>query len=466
MKSFEELPLSPAMLANLKDLRYETMTAIQEKSIPPILEGADLFGQAKTGSGKTAAFGIGLLHRLEVELFRVQALVICPTRELAEQVSDELRRIARFRHNIKILKISGGIPMNKQDHSLSHQAHIVVGTPGRLAKLLRRGSLDLTHVRSLVLDEADKMLDMGFIDQISEILSHAPEKRQTLLFSATFSEEIKKLGRTILNRPVEVTVESQHSSRVIVQHFYAMPPADKVQALLSLLAQHRPESTLIFCNTKEACRSVAMELQAAGLHALALHGDLEQKERTEVLVRFSNGSSRILVATDVAARGLDIEDLELVINYELPFETETYVHRIGRTGRAGKEGLALSLMKEHEGFRLEEINSFTGNSFVPEFRKSSDRSPGADLPPGFAEAMRPSMITISINGGRKNKISPGDLLGALTVPGGLDSTDVGKIDRQDFITFVAVKREAAERAFDLLEKGQIKGRSFRAAIHT
>ncbi len=457
MKSFSLLPLNKAMLDNLESLNYEIMTDIQEKSIPPILKGFDIFAQAKTGSGKTAAFGIGLMHKLNVEHYRVQALVLCPTRELAEQVTVELRRIARFKHNIKLLKITGGMPLYKQEHSLKHQAHIVVGTPGRIAKLLGRGSLVLTDVKTIVLDEADRMLDMGFIDQINEILKYAPVKRQTLCFSATFSNEIKELGRSILNKPVEITVESQHSSKVIVQHFYKISGQKKNKALISLLAQHNPESTLIFCNTKDACREVGADLNQMGIHCLALHGDLEQKERTEVLVRFSNSSSRVLVATDVAARGLDIDDLEMVINYDMPFETETYVHRIGRTGRAGKEGLVLSLIKPNEEFRLDEINQFTNNNFSSE---TIDINNGIPLPD-----LEPAMITLSINGGRKNKISPGDILGALTAKGGIPGNDVGRIDRQDFITFVAVKRNVSEHAFSLLEKGLIKGRKFKAMIN-
>ena len=457
MKSFSLLPLNKAMLDNLKSLNYEIMTDIQEKSIPPILKGFDIFAQAKTGSGKTAAFGIGLMHKLNVEHYRVQALVLCPTRELAEQVTVELRRIARFRHNIKLLKITGGMPLYKQEHSLKHQAHIVVGTPGRIAKLLGRGSLVLTDVKTIVLDEADRMLDMGFIDQINEILKYAPVKRQTLCFSATLSNEIKELGRSILNKPVEITVEFQHSSKVIVQHFYKISGQKKNKALISLLAQHNPESTLIFCNTKDACREVGADLNQMGIHCLALHGDLEQKERTEVLVRFSNSSSRVLVATDVAARGLDIDDLEMVINYDMPFETETYVHRIGRTGRAGKEGLVLSLIKPNEEFRLDEINQFTNNNFSSE---TIDINNGMPLPD-----LEPDMITLSINGGRKNKISPGDILGALTAKGGIPGNDVGRIDRQDFITFIAVKRNVSEHAFSLLEKGLIKGRRFKAMIN-
>ncbi len=457
MKSFSILPLDKEMLDNLKSLNYETMTDIQEKSIPPILKGYDIFAQAKTGSGKTAAFGIGLMHMLNVKKYRIQALVLCPTRELAEQVTAELRRIARFQHNIKILKITGGMPLNRQENSLKHKAHIVVGTPGRIAKVLSRGTLVLSDLKTIVLDEADRMLDMGFIDQINEIFEYAPLKRQALCFSATFSNDIKKLGRSFLNHPVEVTVESQHSSEIIIQHFYAVNTQMKIKALLILLSDHKPESALIFCNTKDACRRVSSDLKKSGLHCLELHGDLEQKERTEVLVRFSNGSSKILVATDVAARGLDIESLGMIVNYDLPFETETYIHRIGRTGRAGKEGLALSFVKPNEEFRLNEINEFTNNSF-----HSKDINLAAKIE---IINMEPSFITLSINGGRKNKISPVDVLGALTVKGGISGKDVGRIDRQDNLTFVAVKRDVSERAFSLLENGKIKGRKFKAMIN-
>ena len=457
MKSFSVLPLNKEMLDNLNSLNYKTMTDIQEKSIPPILQGYDIFAQAKTGSGKTAAFGIGLMHMLNIKKYRIQALVLCPTRELAEQVTAELRRIARFQHNIKVLKITGGLPLNRQEHSLKHEAHIIVGTPGRIAKVLSRGSLVLSGLNTIVLDEADRMLDMGFIDQINEIFKYAPIKRQTLCFSATFSDEVKKLGHSLLNNPVEVTVESQHSSKIIVQHFYKINAQMKNKALLILLTEHKPESILIFCNTKDACRRVRSDLKSLGLHCLELHGDLEQKDRTEVLVRFSNGSSKVLVATDVAARGLDIENLEMIVNYDLPFETETYVHRIGRTGRAGNEGLAISFVKPNEEFRLNEINEFTNNSF-------NSKEINLDKKIELAN-MESSMITLSINGGRKNKISPGDVLGALTIPDGILGKDIGKIDRQDNITFIAVKRNISERAFSLLENGKIKGRKFKALIN-
>lgn len=451
MKFFSTLPLSNAMQENLKQLEYINMTPIQEITIGPILEGSDILAQAKTGSGKTAAFGIGLLQNLEVQRFRIQALVLCPTRELAEQVSDELRRIGRFQHNIKILKITGGLPLHRQEHSLSHEAHVVVGTPGRILKLLERGTLSLKDVRTLVLDEADRMLDMGFIGQIRDIIGFAPAKRQTLCFSATFPEEVKKLSRSIQRNPLELAIDKEHDSSVIARHFYHSANRDKAKAVLSLLSHFRPENVLIFCNTKEVCRKVNRELSEAGLHSLSLNGDLEQKERTEVLVRFANGSCNVLVATDVAARGLDIKGLGAVINYDYPFEKETYVHRIGRTGRAGEEGLALSLIVPGEEFRLDETDQVFEE--IPETGDSGRNFPD------------PAMITLSINGGRKNKISAGDVLGALTCDGGISGDDVGRIDRQDYLTFIAVRRAAAAKALDLLERGQVKGRQFKAIIN-
>ncbi len=457
MSSFTSLSLSKEMLDNLNDLNYKVMTPVQEKSIPPILNGNDVLAQAKTGSGKTAAFGIGILHNLNVKLFRVQSLVLCPTRELAEQVAGELRRVARFKHNIKLLKLSGGLPMYKQELSLKHQAHIIVGTPGRILSFLQRGSLDLKNVKTIVLDEADRMLDMGFSAQIKDIISYAPSKRQTLCFSATFPDEIKKLSKSVLTNPVEITVETQHNQTVIKQLFYKIPSQKKVSAVLALLCRHRPQSTIIFCNTKDACRKVMKELNSSKLHSLALHGDLEQKERDVALIRFANGSTRVLVATDVAARGIDINDLGAIINYDLPFEKEIYVHRIGRTGRAGREGLALSLMEPGEDFRIDEINVFCNTDFKtlePDFEYSIE-----------TPNLEPEMVTLSINGGRKSKISAGDILGTLTAKDGINGSDVGKIDRMDYLTFIAIKRKSAKRALNILETGIIKGKRYLAMLN-
>lgn len=457
MNSFAKLSLSEDMITNLNNLKYTSMTPIQEESIPEILKGNDILAQAKTGSGKTAAFGIGILENLWVERFRIQSLILCPTRELADQVAGEMRRLARFKHNIKILTITGGMPQYRQEQSLRHQAHIVVGTPGRINRLLSKEKLSLRDINTIVLDEADRMLDMGFLEQISEIFEYAPQKRQTLCFSATFPDEIKKLTRKILNNPKEISVESQHTADVIEQHFFEAHYDDKSKATIALLSKYRPDSALIFCNTKDACRRIEGDLEEAGLSCLALHGDLEQRDRKEVLTRFANRSCRVLVATDVAARGIDIDELGAVINYDMPFETETYVHRIGRTARAGKVGHAYSLMKASEGYRLEEINKFTNNDFQVE--KINLRAAGEPLD------LEAPMVTLSVNGGRKNKISPGDILGALTAEGSISGSDVGKIDCGDFITFVAVNRDVAGTAFDILRTKMIKGRQLKAVMH-
>ncbi len=456
MKPFKTLKLSADMLKNLNDLNFINMTSIQEMSIPYILDGRDLLAQAKTGSGKTAAFGIGLLEKLNVQKFRVQFLILCPTRELAEQVSGEIRRLARFKHNIKLLNLTGGLPLYKQEHSLSHEAHIVVGTPGRITKLLERGSLILEDLVSIVLDEADRMLDMGFIDQIHEIIQYTPGSVQTLCYSATFSDSVKKLAQEILRDPIEVVTETHHNSNTIKQHFFSCSKSEKEENLGDLIKSHSFDSIIIFCNTKDTCRRVASSLNKKGLKCLSLHGDLEQKDRTEVIVKFSNGSCRILVATDVAARGLDIKNLSAVINYELPFETETYIHRIGRTGRAGDDGLAYSFLVPGEEFRLSDINQNQNSELQTVNYTINDNTTL------FSE---PDMVTISINGGRKNKISAGDVLGALTSNQAIPGTDIGKIDRMDYLTFIAVKRSYAEKAYKILSEGLIKGREFKVIIH-
>lgn len=457
MKQFSTLPLSKAMLDNLNTLNYKSMTHIQEESIPAILKGRDVLAQAKTGSGKTAAFGIGMLESINIKRYRIQAMVLCPTRELAAQVTGELRRIARFQHNLKILTLTGGSPMYHQELSLKHEAHMVVGTPGRVQKLLRRGKLILDDISMIVLDEADKMLEMGFFDVITDIITYAPRKRQTLCFSATFPAGVKRLCTQALENPVEVTVESHHDESVIAQHVYEVPEKEKCLATIEILANYQPDSTIIFCNTKDQCRRVRRELDKAGLHSIELHGDLEQKDRTVALIRFSNGSSKVLVATDVAARGLDIDDLSAVINFDMPFEPETYVHRIGRTGRAGKEGLAFSLMQPGEDFRLEQINNHSGCSLQPE---SLSYGRNTDHP-----ELEPSMVTLSINGGRRQKISAGDILGALTKSGGVDGSHVGKIDRMDNLTFVAIKRSSAKKALKAFQSQTIKGRRFMAMLN-
>lgn len=459
MKKFSTLPLSKEMMDNLDKLGFSTMTPVQQEAIPHVLQKKDILVEAKTGSGKTAAFGIGLLQNLEVKRFRIQSLILCPTRELAEQVSKELRRLARFRHNIKLLTLTGGLPMYRQELSLQHLAHIVVGTPGRVLKLLERKSLLLDDLSMLVLDEADRMLDMGFIDQIHSIFKYAPVKRQTLCFSATFPKEVTILANAIMKKPLEIRIAENDKDFVAVEHnFYSIQGSSKTSALLSLLHEHMPKSAIIFCNTKERCRILEAELNRAGLHALALHGDLEQKERTEVLVRFSNKSSRILIASDVAARGLDIEKLEAVYNYDFPHDVETYIHRVGRTGRAGEAGKAFSFVGPKEEKLFVRIQDTYKDNFALKEIVAGDK-------PEESPFAKPEMITLSINGGRKNKISPGDILGALTASGELSGDDIGKIDRFDFITFFAVKRSVAMTALTILKHVLIKGKEFKVRLH-
>ncbi len=448
---FSALALSPALLDNIESLGYSHQTPIQAETLPHILAGKDVIAQAKTGSGKTAAFGIGLLSRLEFSSFKVQALVICPTRELADQVCKEIRQLARFTQNIKVLSLCGGVPFRPQSASLEHGVHIVVGTPGRLQEHLQKRSLRLNHLKVLVLDEADRMLDMGFADAISDVISYAPTHRQTLLFSATYSDPIREISQKYQYQPLSVSIDSQHHDSVIGQHFYQIEKAQRLNALGYLLAYHRPESSVVFCNTKIECQDITNTLNDCGFSVQTLHGDLEQKQRDQVLVRFANKSCSVLVATDVAARGLDIKDLEAVINYELPHDPEIYVHRIGRTGRAGKKGLALSLCTEKELNRVQAIEDYQ--------QMTARWDEVAPFQLRYAERFQPPMASLWLDAGRKNKIRPGDILGALTGDGGIPGSEVGKIDIFDDHAYVAIKQDSVNQALAWLKKGKIKGRN-------
>ena len=449
---FTSLPLKPALLENIESLGYTHLTPIQAETLPYILEGKDVIAQAKTGSGKTAAFGIGLLSRLDFSSFRVQALVICPTRELADQVCKEIRRLARFTQNIKVQSLCGGVPFGPQVGSLEHGVHVVVGTPGRLQEHLRKRSLRLSNLKVLVLDEADRMLDMGFEEVITEVISYAPTHRQTLLFSATYSDPIREISQKFQYKPVSVTIDSSHHDSVIEQRFYQIQKSQRINALGYLLAFHRPESTVVFCNTKRECQDIESALNNSGFSVQALHGDLDQKHRDQVLVRFANNSCSILVATDVAARGLDIKELQAVINYDLPWDPEIYVHRIGRTGRAGKKGLAFSLCTEQELNRVVAIEEYQS---IP--AKWDEIAP---FEMTYEQRFEPPMVTLWIDGGRKDKVRPGDILGALTGATGIEGSDVGKIDVFDAHAYVAIKKNSVDKALVCLKNGKIKGRNF------
>lgn len=429
------------------------MTQIQAHSLPTILKGKDVQAQAKTGSGKTVAFGIGLLHKLDTAIYQTQALVLCPTRELADQVSKEIRRLARPIPNTKVLTLCGGTSIAPQLTSLERHPHVVVGTPGRILKHLQKGTLQLSGLNTLVLDEADRMLDMGFHEDIMRIIDMTPPLRQTLLFSATFADEIKDISEAVQNDPTDIRVEHLHDNKKIKQVFYEIQKGDRSKTLVALLHHYRPESSLVFCNRKQQCRELAEALWQQGFHALALHGDLEQKERSQVLAQFANKSSSILVATDVAARGLDIKELNAVINFELSPDPEIHIHRIGRTGRAGKEGLALSLFMASEARKVSAIEEYQDGPV------RIDNTSSLKTRENFR--LSPPMVTLCINGGRKNKVGAGDILGALTANTDLSGKQIGKIDIFDQLAYVAIDRSIAKQALKILTEGKIKGRKFR-----
>ncbi len=454
---FATLPLPAHVLANLRQLGYAWMTPIQAASLPLALAGKDLIAQAQTGSGKTAAFSLPLLANLNPRRLAVQALVLCPTRELADQVTQEVRRLARAEDNIKVLTLCGGATMRPQLASLEHGAHIVVGTPGRILDHFDRGSLALDAVNTWVLDEADRMLDMGFADDIAAVARHLPPtaQRQTLLFSATYPPNVAQLAARYQREPVTVALQEPHSPQQIEQRFYEVAEDQRLHTVGLALNHFRPESTLAFCNTKQQCRDLVAVLQAQGIVALELHGDLDQRERDQVLVRFAQRSCSVLVATDVAARGLDIAKLEAVINVDISPEAEVHVHRSGRTGRAGEQGLVINLASLDEMGRVGRIEQAVGHE--------SRWYPVADLVDrGQGQALRPPMVTLQILGGRKEKIRRGDVLGALTKEIGLEGSAIGKIDINDFSTYVAVRADVADQALRGLNAGKVKGRSVKA----
>lgn len=454
-KSFSHLNLNHDLAKNLDTLQYYEMTPIQAKSLPIILDKQDIIAQAKTGSGKTAAFGLGLLHNLDIRQYRIQSLVLCPTRELADQVAKEIRKFARGIHNIKVLTLCGGTPIGPQIGSLVHGAHIIVGTPGRIEDHLRKKNLKLNHVKTLVLDEADHMLDMGFQPTIDEIIGYLPKRRQCLLFSATFPEKIKSMTSRIMQAPTFIKIADDANNKNIEQLFYKLyKNTPYTDTLKTLLLKHRPDSTIVFCNTKKETVEIVQALKEAKFNIAALNGDLEQTVREQVLVRFANRSLSILVATDVAARGLDIEQMDMVINYQLPRELEVYTHRIGRTGRAGEKGTACTLIRDGDSYKFEQLQEYLDQYFDFEdlAKDAAVNEPVYKAPMG----------TIQIDGGKKQKLRPTDILGALTSNNDIAGNDIGKIDIFDHCAYVAVKRKLVTEAVRQINQGKLKGRSFRA----
>ncbi|GAB5379421.1 MAG: ATP-dependent RNA helicase DbpA [Aliiglaciecola sp.] len=451
---FESLELDARLTNNLATLGFASMTEIQAQSLPKILAGKDVLAKAKTGSGKTVAFALGLLNRLDVERFRVQALVMCPTRELAEQVAQEIRRVGRMIENMKVLTLCGGSPMGPQIGSLAHGAHIIVGTPGRIMDHLFKRRLDLRDVNTLVLDEADRMLDMGFEDEMEAVIKASPSDRQTLLFSATYPDQIRQISLKVQRNPIEISVESTHDTSKIKQFFFEIEENHRNNAASALLSEYQPESAIIFCNTKVACQSLLEDLSERGFSVQALHGDLEQKDRNRVLVQFANKSINLLIATDVASRGLDVKGVGMVLNYHITPDPEVHIHRIGRTGRADEEGLALTLCAPNEISRANAIEDYQQAKIqwkaIQAMRFHANR------------IIKPEYQTICIDGGKKAKLRPGDILGALTKDADVPGDDIGKINVTATHSYVAVKVRSVKRSLKQINEGKMKGRKFKA----
>lgn len=445
MSSFETLSLRLELKTALKRLSFTAMTPIQRDAIPAILEGKDIVAQAATGSGKTLAFSLGILERINPRMFGTQSLILCPTRELAEQVAKVIRSLASEIGNIKVLTLCGGVPMKGQIHSLKHGAHIIVGTPGRVLKLLQTDAFEPSAVRFLVLDEADQMIDMGFIDDISAILQFTPSSRQTLLFSATFPESVQGIAQGLMNNPITIEIEhAVHKPRI---EEIAYLCNDKLSAIPHILQLHTITNTILFCNTKAEANVLHEDLNRQGIHTALLHGDMEQFERNETIIQFRNLSTPILVATDLLGRGIDIDGLDAIINVDIPQQIERYTHRIGRTGRAGKEGLAITLVGDYQMDRFQDL----GRSITP-----------IELPiPSKTNPITPPMRTICIDAGKKEKLRAGDIVGALIHECGLTKEEIGKIDQLDHLSYVAIPRNIAEEIYKKFINRAIKGKIFR-----
>ncbi len=453
---FSSLNLPVELLENLSSLGYEQMTPIQAQSLPPMLAGKDVIAQGKTGSGKTAAFGLAMLEKLQVKRFRIQSMVLCPTRELADQVAKEIRKLARTIHNIKVLTLCGGTPFGPQIGSLEHGAHIIVGTPGRIEEHVIKGTLKLDDLNLLVLDEADRMLEMGFEAALDNIIERTPVDRQTLLFSATFPKQIKTISESIMTDPIVTKVSASEDKSSINQHFFHVADDnERFEATRLLLMANPVESTVIFCNTKKETQTVCQELHNDGFSVLALHGDLEQRDRDLTLLRFANKSVAVLVATDVASRGLDIDSLDVVINYHIAHDSEVHIHRIGRTGRAGSSGKALSIFSDKESYKVGLLEDELEQTIKAELLPTSEVL--------AKPRQQAKMSTIQIDGGKKQKVRPGDILGALTAKGmgDINGADVGKINVLDIKAYVAVNKKVLKLALKKLSTGKMKGRTFK-----
>jgi ATP-independent RNA helicase DbpA len=457
MASFEDLKLIPQLLQSLQELHFTTPTPIQVSAIPVLLQGKDVAGQAETGSGKTAAFGLPLLQNLNTEVQQVQALVLVPTRELAVQVRQELKQLGKHIDNLKISAFYGGHAFSQERASLAHPPHVLIATPGRLTDHLNRQTLSLGNIKQLVLDEADKLLEMGFEEEIDQIVAALPARRQTVLFSATLSDGVKALISDSLKNPQFLKATSTTIPDQVKLIGIKIAHDQRQEVVTKLLQGIDPSGTVVFVNTRAAVDELTSLLQAQGHVAKALHGGMEQQDRDKVMTLFRNRTTQILVATDLAARGLDIDALQNIIHYELPIDAAAYLHRSGRTGRAGKSGTVYTLTSTRDEQKLREwellhMDEWLRVDDLVKVRRS--KAPGETT----------AFATIHVSGGRKDKISPRDIVGALIAEAGLKADQIGKIEVQDRHSFVAVPAEAARKAIECLGNGKIKGRKYKISL--
>lgn len=514
--NFEELCLDTRILRAVTEMGFEQASPIQAQAIPVAIEGKDMIGQAQTGTGKTAAFGIPLLQRVDPHNKKLQAVVLCPTRELAIQCANEMRKFAKFMHGIKVLPIYGGQDITKQIRSLKGGTQVVIGTPGRVIDHIRRHTLKMATVGTIVLDEADEMLNMGFREDIETVLQTLPEEHQTLLFSATMPKPIMEIAKTYLKEPEIIkVVKKELTVPKIEQYYYEVNPRKKAEVLSRLLDMYDPELSLVFCNTKRKVDELVEDLKGRGYFAAGLHGDLKQSQRDRVMNGFRNGRTDILVATDVAARGIDVDDVEAVFNYDVPQDDEYYVHRIGRTGRAGRTGCAFTLVVGKEIYKLKDIQRYCKTKIkrqpipsvnditdikvekvlekisgiieqdnlgkmidiLEEHLEDSDYSAievaAALLSMEMGDAVldnnlgeefgdtgaEPGMVRLFVNIGKKDRVRIGDILGAIAGESGMQGNLVGAIDMYDKYTFVEVPREYAADVIEAMKHAKIKGRN-------
>ena len=436
--------IHPQFLEHIIKLGYTTPTPIQKEALPALLEKNDIIAQAQTGSGKTATFGIGVLHHTDVKRFRVQALIIAPTRELAQQITQTLQQLAKYQHNYKILLLNGGDSFYRQEKSLSHHAHIIVGTPGRVLKHLDKGNLCLDELKTLVLDEADKMIDMGFFDEVDAIVQYTPQTRQTLLFSATYTPQLEDLAQKMTRNGIHIVAQEVQKPDITQ---YSVITTQKEQTLLDTLATLQPSRAIVFTNTKVQTAQLETFLQEHGVDALALHGDLEHFDRQDVFVQLQNGSLRVLVATDIAARGLDISNLPVVINYDFAESTQTYTHRIGRTARAGESGVAVTFFEDQASLQT--------------CTYASDLQPLQLQHATQTFTLSAPNVTIVVHGGKKQKLRAGDIVGALIHEIGLQGGDIGDISIYPTHTYVAIQKEVCKEKLMHLDTIVIKSKRYR-----